>query len=135
LRELEDDFASAAVAVRFVVIGTPEEAAEFSARFGDPHNCLSDPEKKTYRAMGFEEFNLVRLFSDPDLRRRRRENKAAGFSQNWRATRLKNSAQLPGAAVIDGQAILRWIYRGRHPGDLPPISEMLAIARDRLGRE
>jgi hypothetical protein len=42
---------------------------------------------------------------------------------------LRDSAQLPGAAAIDGAGIVRWIYRGRHPGDLPPMAEMIERAR------
>jgi hypothetical protein len=129
LRELDRDFDEAGIAVRFVVIGTPAEAAGFCRSFGDPARCLADPEKASYAAMGFGEFNLLRLFSDPDLKRRRKENRAAGFRQNWRATRLKDAAQLPGAAFVDAAGIIRWYYAGKHPGDLPPMAQMLAIAK------
>ena len=119
----------AGIEIRFVVIGTVEEAASFCAQFGDPKRCLADPDKVTYKAMGLDDFNLLKLFSDPDLRSRRRENKAAGFHQNWRATKLKNAAQLPGAAAIDANGVIRWLHRGMHPGDLPSMREMLLQAR------
>ena len=135
MRELEREFEGAGVTVRFVVIGTPELAAKFCQRFGDAARCLPDPEKRTYEAMGLEEFSFLKLFTDPDLRRRRKENKAAGFRQNWRATRLENAAQLPGAALFDAGGEARWIYRGRHPGDLPPMATMLELARQRLTLE
>jgi hypothetical protein len=128
LRGLEKQFDDAGIAVRFVVIGTPEEATRFASRFGDASRCLCDPDKRTYKAMGLENFNLLRLFSDPALRKRHAENKAAGFKQNWRATKLSNGAQLPGAAVFDSGGIIRWIYRGKHPGDLPPMTAMLQSA-------
>ncbi len=120
--------------MRFVVIGTPAEAATFCGKFGDPAWCIADPDKRTYKAMGFENFNLVRLFTDPDLKRRREENNAARFSQDWRNTKLKNGAQLPGAAVVDADGNVRWIHRGKHPGDLPPMREMLATAIAALER-
>lgn len=129
MRELETQFELPGIEVRFVVIGTLEEAENFCAQFGDAERCLADPDKETYAAMGFEDFNLLRLFSDPDLRRRRKENKAAGFRQNWRATKLANAAQLPGAAVIDAQGAIRWLHRGTHPGDLPPMRDMLLRAK------
>ena len=128
MRELEPDLARAGIAVRFVVIGSLEEAREFCSRFGDASRCLADPSKETYRAMGFEEFNLLRLFSDPALKPRRVENRAAGFRQDWRATKFSNAAQLPGAAAIDADGNIRWLHRGTHPGDLPPMKEMLATA-------
>ena len=115
--------------MRFVVIGTPADVAPFCSRFGDADRCLADPDKGTYKAMGLGDFNLLRLFSDPDLKRRRKENQAAGFRQDWGATRLRNGAQLPGAAAIDADGVIRWIHRGKHPGDLPPMREMLAAAK------
>lgn len=127
MREIDDRFEDAGVAVRFVVIGTPEEAARFCGKFGDAARCLSDPTKRTYKAMELEDFNLLRLFSDPDLAKRRNENREAGFRQNWRATKLKNAAQLPGAAFVDANGVVRWVYRGKHPGDLPPMREMLEV--------
>jgi hypothetical protein len=132
LRELESEFADAGIAVRFVAIGGPEETAAFCARFGDPSRCIGDPDKRSYKAMGLEDFNLLRLFSDPKLKKRRAENRAAGFRQDWKATKLKNAAQLPGAALVDAGGVVRWIYRGEHPGDLPSMSEMLQIAKERL---
>jgi AhpC/TSA antioxidant enzyme len=132
LRELKPQFAAAGITVRFVVIGTPEEAKAFCAKFGDASLCLADPKKETYKAMGLEQYNLLRLFTDKDLGKRRLENKAAGFSQNWGATKLANAAQLPGAAVFDASGEIRWVYRGKHPGDLPPMVEMLESARSAL---
>ncbi len=129
MRELEGEIKEAGVTVRFVVIGTPAEATRFCGPLVDPSYCLADPERRTYQAMGFGAFDLRQLFANHALRRRRGENRAAGFRQNWRATKLHNAAQLPGAAFIDGDGIVRWIHRGEHPGDLPPISEMLAAAR------
>lgn len=129
MRELEREFDAIGVNVRFVVIGTPELARDFCGRFGNASLCLSDPEKRTYKAMGLEDYKLWRLLFDRAVRKRRAENKAAGFSQNWRATRLENAEQLPGAAFFDADGVARWVYRGAHPGDLPPMREMLGIAR------
>jgi hypothetical protein len=128
LRELESECEKAGIAVRFVVMGTPQEAARFCARFGDASRCVADPQKSSYAAMGLGKFELLRLFSDPELKRRRAENRAAGFAQDWRATKLRNGAQLPGAAVIDANGTVRWLHRGTHPGDLPSMQQMLQTA-------
>ena len=58
--------------------------------------CIGDPDKRTYAAMGLEQYNLLKLFTDPALKKRRAENKAAGYAQNWAATKLQDGAQLPG---------------------------------------
>lgn len=129
MRESEREFTHLGVAVRFVVIGTPELAREFCGRFGDASLCLADPDKRTYAAMGLEEYNLWRMPFDRKLIARGLANKAAGFRQNWRATRMKNAGQLPGAAYFDRDGVARWIYRGAHPGDLPPMAQMLEVVR------
>lgn len=132
MRETAPLFKDAGINVRFVVIGTPELAQKFCARFGDPNRCIGDPDKASYKAMGLEDFNLLHLFTNSGLQIRRKANAAAGFRQNWRATRLKNAAQLPGAGVIDRDGFIRWLYRGTHPGDLPTMREMFEHARSNL---
>jgi hypothetical protein len=127
LREFERDHPEH-VAVRFVTIGSQAKAEEFCGRQGAGSLCIGDADKRTYRAMGLEGFNLFKLFTDPALKRRRAENKAAGFSQDWGATKLKDGSQLPGAAIVDSAGILRWIHRGTHPGDLPPMRDILERA-------
>lgn len=127
MREVETSFERAGIAVRFVAIGTPEVVQQFCGRFGDSERCIADPHKRTYEAMGLENYNLLRLFTDSELRARRAENKAAGFRQNWKATRIADSAQLPGAAFFDRDGVVRWLYRGKHPGDLPSMAKMLEV--------
>jgi AhpC/TSA antioxidant enzyme len=129
LRELEKTDPHPDLAVTFVTIGPQEKAEAFCKQHGATAPCIGDDGKRTYQAMGLGDFNLLKLFTDRDLGRRRAENSAAGFSQNWRATRLRDIAQLPGAVAIDNGGIVRWIHRGRHPGDLPPMTEMVEKSR------
>lgn len=133
MRESGYDADGAAFKVRFVTIGSQAKAEEFCGQHGMAAYCIGDADKSTYAAMGLEQYNLLKLFTDPALKKRRAENKAAGFSQNWGATKLGDGAQLPGAAIVDADGTVRWIHRGEHPGDLPPISEMLDRARELLG--
>ena len=132
MREIEAEFEKAGVAVRFVVMAPPHEAARFCARFGEANRCLADPEKRTYEAMGLGRYNLLRLLSDRELRERRAANRAAGFRQDWTATSLRNAVWLPGAALAGASGRILWLYRGRHPGDLPPMAQMLAAVSECL---
>jgi hypothetical protein len=130
LREFDEEKHGRRIAVRFITIGSQAKANEFCGQQAAASLCIGDEDKRTYRAMGLESFNLLKLFTDPELKKRRAENKAAGFSQNWGATKIQDSAQLPGAAIIDDSGIIRWLYRGTHPGDLPPMREMLERVRE-----
>ena len=134
MRDLDHDEKADGIAVRFITIGSQEKAEEFCGQQGAAAWCIGDEDKRTYRAMGLEEYKLLKLFTDPALRKRRAENKAAGFSQNWKATRLQDGAQLPGAAIVDATGVIRWVYRGTHPGDLPPMNEMFDRAHQSIAR-
>ncbi|HEV3087946.1 MAG TPA: AhpC/TSA family protein [Candidatus Elarobacter sp.] len=130
MRESGYDPSGGPFSVRFVTIGSQAKAEEFCGQHGMAAYCIGDADKRTYAAMGLEQYNLLRLFTDPALQKRRAENRAAGFKQNWGATKLQDGAQLPGAAIVDADGNIRWIHRGAHPGDLPPVGEMLERARE-----
>jgi hypothetical protein len=128
LREFDRENGGERIAVRFVAIGSQERVERFCGEWGAAELCVGDPHQASYRAMGLRNLNLFKLFTDADLKRRGEENHAAGFRQNWRETRPSDGARLPGAAVIDATGIVRWVRRGKHPGDLLPMAEMLRIA-------
>lgn len=134
MRESAGDFVTAAIAVRFVTIGSQAKAEAFCARHDPDAICLGDETMATYDAMGLDDFDLSKLNTDPALVARRIENEAAGFRVDWDATRMEDAARNPGAAAIDADGTIAWIYRGVHPGDLPPLRDMLAAARSALAR-
>ena len=129
MREFDREFAQSGIAVRFVTIGSQEKAADFCARHNPEAVCIGDADMRTYKAMGFTDFDLTKLKTTPELMLRRDENEAAGFRQDWDATRIEDAAQNPGAAVIDTNGIIRWVHGGWHPGDLPPMQELLETAK------
>jgi hypothetical protein len=132
LRELDGDFARAGISVRFVTIGSQAKADDFCSRHNAAAVCIGDRDKHTYNAMGLGDFDLTKLLTTPALLQRRNENQAAGFRQDWGATLIWDAAQNPGAAVVDAAGVVRWVHRGDHPGDLPPLREMLAQAEAAL---
>jgi hypothetical protein len=132
LRELDQQFADSGITVRCVTIGSQAKADDYCARHNDRAQCIGDEDMHTYKAMGLDDFDLTKLKTTPALVQRRDENEAAGFRQDWDATRIEDAAQNPGAAAIGTDGVIRWLYRGVHPGDLPPMTEMLAHARETL---
>ena len=132
MRELDEEIGSSGIAVRFVTIGSQGKADEYCARHNPAALCIGDADKRTYKAMGMSDFDLTKLTTTPELIERRNENQAAGFRQDWLATLIWDAAQNPGAAVLDADGIVRWVHRGRHPGDLPPMRELFDRARTAL---
>jgi hypothetical protein len=129
LRELDKDFAAIGVSVRAITIGSQEKAEKFCAVHNPQAICIGDVDMHTYKAMGLDDFDLTKLKTTPALTARRAENEAAGFVQNWDETKIEDAAQNPGAALIDREGVLRWVYRGVHPGDLPSIGEMFEVTK------
>ncbi len=118
--------------MRFVGIGDRAKVDEFCGRFNPAAQCIADETKATYAAMGLGDYDLSRLQIDAALQVRRKEANASGFRLNMEATIMDDATQLPGAAVIDREGIVRWIYRGIHPGDLPHMRDMLDATRAAL---
>ena len=130
MRELESQQGDLGMEVRFVVIGDRAKADEFCGKNGMASLCVPDPDKASYKAMGFSKYPwLGFVFPEPALKARRKENRAAGFAQDWPNTKMADAQQLPGAAFIDKDGIVRWYYAASHPGDLPTMSAMLAAVR------
>ena len=132
MRDRDKEFAASGIALRAIAIGSQEKAEKFCAVHNPDAICIGDPDMHTYKAMGLDDFDLTKLKTTPALSARRAENEAAGFVQNWDETKIEDAAQNPGAAVIDENGVIQWIYRGVHPGDFPSLSSMLGAARDYL---
>jgi peroxiredoxin len=135
LREKLPQFEAAGVRVVCVIQGTAEEGARFCGRHGLPHACIPDPEKESYRAMGFGRTSWRKMLAaSKELKERRAEAKELGCGVSLAGTLKKNSdiMQLPGAALIDRGGRILWIHRGTHPADLPSADDLLRIAQDAM---
>jgi AhpC/TSA antioxidant enzyme len=117
------------VRVAAVVQGTAEEAARFCGRHGVEAVCVPDPQRASYRAMGFPRTSWKAIvFASAEAKRRRADAKAAGCGNSLSGTMRPHTdvLQLPGAAVIARGGAIRWLHRGSHPGDLPSARALLA---------
>jgi len=131
LRGLEEAFLAAGVKVACVVQARPDELPR-ECKPARHMQCLADPDKKSYRAMGLGRMSLWKIFTSRDLWRRRKHAAARGFRQNWRKTFAGESdgMLLPGVALIGPRGRILWMHRGEHAGDIPPADALLAIAQE-----
>jgi len=106
--------------------GTAEEAQRFCRQLGATYPCLGDPDKESYRAFGLPRGGLRAILLDP----LRAGNQAVrrGHRVSVRGSLMRHSDwfQLPGVAIVDRAGTLRYLYRSRHAGDLPPIVRVAA---------
>ncbi|MGH9532351.1 MAG: AhpC/TSA family protein [Terriglobales bacterium] len=135
MREKLSEFEARGVRLACVVQGTAEEAARFCGRHGVEQICIPDPEKQSYRAMGFPRTTWGKLlFASPELKQRRRESGEAGCSNNLTGALQEHSDvfQLPGAALIARGGSILWLHRGQHPGDVPLADGLLEVVQQKL---
>ncbi len=135
MRERLPEFERQGVRLACAVQGTAEEAARFCGRHGVEQICIPDPEKESYRAMGFPRTTWGKLlFASPELKQRRKESGEAGCSNSLTGALQAHSdvLQLPGAALMACGGKILWLHRGQHPGDVPLAEGLLQAVRQKL---
>ena len=128
LREKLTELEKLHVRLGCIVQGTASEAAEVCGQYGMAEKCIPDPEKESYAKMGLDRTTLAALvFASDELKARRKENRAAGFSVSIKKSLMPHCDifLLPGAALVARGGKILWLHRGAHPGDLPLVDELL----------
>ena len=74
------------------------------------------------------------VFASAELKARRNENRAAGFSVSIKKSFMPHCDifLLPGAALVARGGKILWLHRGAQPGDLPSADELLDRVRENL---
>ena len=134
LREQTPELEKLGLQLACIVQGDAQEAAEFCGQYGMAAQCIPDPKKETYRNFGLDRASWSSLlFPSPELKKRRKENREAGFGVSLKGS-LKSHCDillLPAAVVERGGRIL-WLHRGKNPADLPAAEIMVEQARKSL---
>jgi AhpC/TSA antioxidant enzyme len=137
LREQMPELEKLGVRLACIVQGDAEEAAEFCSQYAMAAQCIPDPKKETYRKFGLDRATWKSLlFPTPELKQRRKENRAAGFGVSVKGS-LKSHCDillLPGAAIVAQGGKILWLHRGKNPADLPAAEVMVAQAKKILAR-
>lgn len=129
MRETEPRLTERGVALACIAQARP---GELRSLCGAELHCIADPRHQSFEAMGLGRIGFWRLLLSRGFHRRRSEAAAQGFKQSWRRTFAKESDTLllPGAALVARGGRILWLYRGDHPGDLPPADSLLAVASE-----
>ena len=112
------------------ICGSPEYAP--GRPEGPLLECIADPEHRTHDDFGLTRMPWWKVFAKREVWRRQREATRLGFRQSWRRTFAAESDKLrnPGAALVDRNGKILWLYRGEHPADLPSAEDLLAVASE-----
>jgi hypothetical protein len=135
LREKLPEFEKLRVRLACIVQGNASDAAELCGEYGLTAHCVPDPKRESYRKLGLDRTTWMALVRPShELRRRRKENRDAGFSINFKRS-MNGTCDillLPGAALVARGGRILWLHRGTNPADLPSGEELLNQARQNL---
>ena len=108
-----------------VTQGTPSEAKSFCRTFAPGKLCLSDPQRKAYRAYALERASLWGTFLSPRvLGSNLRLWREKGWRTEW-PPRGQDAMQLAGTFVISPDGRIRLPYYYDNIADHPPVDLLL----------
>ena len=120
-----DEIAGRVVCVTFA---EPRALRAFERELNLPYPLYGDPDRATYRALGFGRASPRRVWLDPRVWRR-----YAALLRGGRRPQVpvdsEDTLQLGGDAVLDARGRLRWAYRSRGPEDRPSVEQLAAAVR------
>lgn len=96
-------------------------AAHFKEQFDIPFTLLVDHTKQTYRAVELPRANAWNVYGPPVWIKGVRSILRHG--NKWPK---QDPLQLGGAAVVDTEGMVRYLYRSKASSDQPPIAEIRA---------
>lgn len=118
------------VEVVVVSFAAPPALRAYEEGFGlEGSRLLSDPDRRSYAAFGFDRGSVARVWLDPRVWLRYAELLARGRRP---APPEEDTLQLGGDVLVDPAGRVRWIHRSTGPADRPSIAAVLA-ARDAPG--
>ena len=124
--EAHEEFRKAGADVVAVFQYRAEPTYNFCRKRGVPFDCLGDPEREAYHAVGLER-GSAKEYVGPQL--------AKGFLRAARHGALPGRpvgdvAQRPGTFVVSPEGKVLYAHYHKDSSDNPPMSELLAAVRE-----
>jgi len=110
-----------------VTFAEPRALRGFERKMKLPYLLYGDPDRATYRALGFGRASARRVWLDPRVWRRYAALLVRGRRLEGPAG--QDPLQLGGDAVLDARGRLAWTYRSRGPEDRPSVGRLVAAVR------
>ncbi len=122
--EHQDEIGARVVCVTFA---EPRALRGFERKMKLPYPVYGDPDRATYRALGFGRASARRVWLDPRVWRRYAALLVRGRRPDGPAG--QDTLQLGGDAVLDARGRLTWAHRSRGPEDRPSVDQLVAVLR------
>jgi peroxiredoxin len=110
----------AGLGIAVIMQGTPEATAVFAQKYAPGLLCLSDPERKAYRAYGLERGNLMQTFLNPKVWSAISRSRKKGYAVEPPPAG-QDAMQMSGTFIISKQGRIELPYYYDHIADHPPL--------------
>jgi peroxiredoxin len=115
----------AGLGVAVVMQGTPALTAVFAQQYAPGLLCLSDPERKAYRAYGLERGNLFQTFLNPKVWSAISRSRKKGYRVEVPPDG-QDAMQMSGTFIISQDGRIELPYYYDHIADHPPLDLLLS---------
>jgi peroxiredoxin len=124
LREAQPELTAHGAKILAVGTGAHFQAEHLMATEYD-FDCLVDPERNLYRALGVERIALNQWLRISTWRKYLRSR---GEAEQGKIT--GDPLQAPGVTVVDTDGVVRYLHRGVTLADYPDLDEVLTAVRE-----
>jgi len=120
----QDRIHKAGLAIAIIMQGTPEATALFAKQFAPGLMCLSDPERKAYKAFGLVRGNLFQTFLNPKVWSAISESRKKGY-QVEPAPAGQDAMLMSGTFIISKEGRVELPYYYDNIADHPSLDLLL----------
>jgi len=120
----QDRIHKAGLAIAIIMQGTPEATALFAKQFAPGLMCLSDPERKAYKAFGLVRGNLFQTFLNPKVWSAISESRKKGY-QVEPAPVGQDAMLMSGTFIISKEGRVELPYYYDNIADHPSLDLLL----------
>lgn len=122
-------FRAAGADIVAILQGTPEQIGEFCSSRGIPFPCLSDPERRAYKAFALRRGSLFQILG-PQVLLKGIGAAAQGF---FMGKIVGDEFQMPGVFIVD-RGIVRFAHYSKNAADNPEENILLTEIEKLTGR-
>jgi peroxiredoxin len=121
----KEQIENAGLGIAVVMQGTPEATSAFAQKFAPRLLCLSDPERKAYKAYGLERGNLFQTFLNPKVWTAISRSRKKGYAVEAPPAG-QDAMQMSGTFIISKEGQIELPYYYDHIADHPPLDLILS---------
>jgi peroxiredoxin len=116
---------AAGLGIAVVTQGSPKETAQFAQTYIPGLYCLSDTERKAYRAYGLERGDLYQTFLNPEIWKAISKSIKKGYKVETPPAG-QDAMQMSGFFIISTKGLIELPYYYDHIADHPPLELLVS---------